>query len=73
MEISFIIPAYNAENYIKKCIDSIVNQGVSSSHYEIIIVNDGSSDDTHEICLQLQQEYPTIKYFNKGILEILDY
>tara|TARA_R110000868_G_scaffold317430_1_gene578259 strand:+ start:5022 stop:5993 length:972 start_codon:yes stop_codon:yes gene_type:complete len=65
MKISFIIPAYNAENYIKKCIDSILNQGVDAGHFEIIIVNDGSVDSTDDICLQLQRQYPTIKYFNK--------
>ena len=44
MKISFIIPAYNAEKYIIRCLDSIVSQNVED--YEIIVVNDGSTDKT---------------------------
>ncbi len=44
--ISFVIPAYNAENTIEKAVKSILNQKNSSLQYEIIIVNDGSKDNT---------------------------
>ncbi len=45
--ISFIIPAYNAGKYIKRCIDSIISLNLDD--YEIIVVNDGSSDNTSSI------------------------
>lgn len=47
MSISFIIPAYNAQASLRKCLDSILRQPYDE--YEIIIVNDGSSDDTRQI------------------------
>lgn len=45
--VSFIVPAYNVENYIEKCIDSLVSQ--THKKIEIIVVNDGSTDDTLKI------------------------
>lgn len=48
-DVSVIIPVYNCEKYIKKCIDSIYKQNTKLS-YEIIVVNDGSSDDSECIC-----------------------
>ena len=46
-EISVIVPIYNAQNYIEKCIDSIINQ--TKKELEIILINDGSTDDTDKI------------------------
>lgn len=51
--VSIIIPAYNAEKYIKDCIQSLERQ--SFSDYEIIIVNDGSKDKTGEVCKALAE------------------
>lgn len=48
MKISIIIPAYNAEKYIENCINSILNQDFDD--YEIILVNDGSTDKTAKLC-----------------------
>ena len=48
-KISVIVPVYNRETYIEKCLDSIVKQ--SYKNLEIILVNDGSSDKTEEIAL----------------------
>lgn len=47
-EISIIIPVYNSEKYIERCINSILAQ--TFSDYEIIIINDGSNDQSGEIC-----------------------
>lgn len=49
MKISIIIPCLNSAEFIGKCLDSILIQGVDSSEFEIIIVDDGSSDDTKKI------------------------
>lgn len=50
--ISIIIPAYNAEQTLKRCLDSVFDQDFGS--YEVILVNDGSTDGTIEIALQYQ-------------------
>jgi len=47
-EITVIVPAYNVENYIDKCISSLVYQTLNKSKYEIIIVDDASSDGTRK-------------------------
>ena len=46
--LTIVIPAYNVEKYIGQCLNSLINQNVSN--FNIIIVNDGSTDDTEEIC-----------------------
>ncbi len=46
--ISIIVPVYNAENYLDKCLESILNQ--TYKNLEIILVNDGSTDRSSEIC-----------------------
>ncbi len=46
MKLSIIIPAYNVSKYIGKCLDSVIDQNLPASEYEIIVVNDGSTDNT---------------------------
>lgn len=53
-KISIIIPAYNVENYIQSCINSILNQ--SYKNFEIILIDDGSTDKTFEICDKYAQK-----------------
>lgn len=66
--LSIIIPMYNLEKYIAKCLDSIVSQ--IDKNVEIILIDDGSSDKTKETCLKYSKEYEQIKYFyqeNAGV------
>lgn len=58
-KLSIIIPAYNAENYIERCIDSILDQQYNNE-IEIIVVNDGSTDSTEGILENYCRKYPTI-------------
>lgn len=60
--LSVIIPAYNVERYIEKCIDSIKNQ--IDNTMEIIIVDDGSSDSTATICDMYAEENKNIRVFH---------
>jgi len=61
MKVSIIIPIYNAENYLKKCLDSIINQ--TYKNIEIILINDGSTDNSLEICKQYKDD--RIKLINQ--------
>lgn len=48
MELSIIIPVYNVEKYIEKCLESIYNQGADKKRFEVIVVNDGTKDHSIE-------------------------
>ena len=68
-KISVIIPTYNSEQYLKDAIDSVINQTIGFDNIELIIVNDGSNDNTDRICLELKEKYSNIVYVkqkNKG-------
>ena len=70
VKVSFLIAAYNIENYIEKCLRSIMNQ--SLKEIEIIVVDDGSKDSTLSIIKKLSCSDSRIKYIsqeNKGIIE----
>lgn len=62
--LSVIVPAYNAESSLNKCLTSIMNQ--SYQDFEIILINDGSKDNTKQICDQLAQEYKKIRVLHKN-------
>ena len=65
MFFSVLVPVYNAEQYIDRCIKSIVEQ--SEDDYEIILVNDGSTDGSLEKCLEWGKKYPNlVKVINKN-------
>ncbi len=61
--VSFIIPAYNAHLYIERCIRSICAQ--TYRNLEILILNDGSTDDTLALCQRLKEEDPRIVLIDK--------
>lgn len=67
-KISLVVPVYNVENYIEKCLDSIINQ--SLANIEIICINDGSTDNSLEILNSYAKDDDRIKIFtfeNKGL------
>ncbi|MFR6245818.1 MAG: glycosyltransferase family 2 protein [Romboutsia timonensis] len=61
--VSIIIPIYNSEKYLKKCIDSILEQ--KYNNLEIILINDGSTDNSGKICDRLAIEDKRIKVIHK--------
>lgn len=69
---SIIIPIYNVEEYLEETLDSIINQTLDfEKHVQIILVNDGSPDNSEEICLRYRNKYPSnilyIKKENGGV------
>ena len=60
---SIIVPAYNVENYIEECLDSILKQDCKD--YEIIIVDDGSKDGTGKICDKYKEKYEALCVFHQ--------
>ena len=68
-KFSVIIPTYNSEQYLEDAINSVINQTIGFENIELIIVNDGSTDNTKEICKKLKEKYSNIVYVeqkNKG-------
>ena len=61
IKISFIIPIYNSSRYLEKLLSNLLSQ--EGGDYEIIIIDDGSSDSGHEIIKQYQAKSDKIKYF----------
>ena len=63
LKVSIIVPVYNAEKYLKKCLNSICCQ--THENLEIILINDGSTDDSANICKQFQSKDKRIIYIEK--------
>ena len=56
---SLVLPVYNVEPYIRRCVNSILEQ--KFDNYEIILVDDGSTDDSGKICDELQKKSKKIR------------
>lgn len=70
MKLSIIIPLYNKEEYIERCLKSLLNQDIVSNQYEIIIVDDGSTDTSAEIAQNYADNHFNIYCFrqkNRGV------
>ena len=61
--ISVIVPVYNVKNYLEKCLDSIINQ--TYKNLEIILINDGSTDESLDICYMYEKKDNRIKVYNQ--------
>lgn len=58
MKLSIIIPVYNCEDYLRQCLDSVVNQTIND--FEILVVNDGSPDNSQIIIDEYVERYPSL-------------
>lgn len=61
MKLSIVVPIYNVERYLRKCVDSLLAQDLSSQGYEIILVDDGSPDGCPIICDEYASKHENIK------------
>ncbi len=71
VKYSILVPVYNVEQYLSKCLDSIVNQEFKSEDFEVILVDDGSSDSSGQICDSYSDRYGNVTVVhqdNKGLL-----
>ena len=66
--VSVIVPAFNVGGFIDRCFDSLMTQ--TFSDFEVILINDGSTDDTPERCRDISSRYPNVRYIsreNRGV------
>lgn len=66
MKISIIVPVYNVEKYLERCVCSLLNQDMPSSDYEIILVNDGSTDNSESIAKRLAEKHGNVHLYNQN-------
>lgn len=65
LSLSIIIPVYNVEDYLQRCVESVENQDIPQYNYEVILVNDGSTDSSAEICSVLVEKYANVRLVTK--------
>lgn len=73
-KVSIIVPIYNCEKYLNKCLESLYKQ--TYSNIEIILVNDGSTDESEKICMNYEQKNNKFKYYlkpNSGAADTRNY
>ena len=61
-KISIIVPVYNVENYLERCVESILKQ--TYTNFELLLINDGSTDQSGDLCDQLASKNENIKVFH---------
>ena len=64
VDISVLVPVYNVEKYLERCLDSVLEQQFDGS-FEVICVNDGSTDKSGEILEEYSKRYPNLKIINQ--------
>lgn len=60
MKLSVVVPVYNVERFLPRCLDSLLRQGMAPEEYEVICVNDGSPDRCESILSEYEQKHPDI-------------
>jgi len=65
MKLSILIPMYNASNFICNCLDSLINQDLPKEDYEVLIIDDGSTDDSYKVASDYVRLYSNFLLFSK--------
>ncbi|OWK74517.1 hypothetical protein CBW16_03665 [Flavobacteriaceae bacterium JJC] len=70
MKLSIIIPVYNSEKYLQRCLESVFGQDLPFSDYEVIVINDGSKDESKNIILHFKNQFENLLLIdqpNRGV------
>ena len=70
MDLSIIVPVYKVEKYIHTCIESIYKQGLDEDSFELIIVNDGTPDNSMEMIADFVEQHHNIRIINQDNLSL---
>lgn len=65
MLLSILIPVYNAERYLRRCLDSITKQVQDEGGVEVVVVNDGSTDGSLSIIKEYAEVYPYVRWTSR--------
>lgn len=65
-QLSVIVPCYNVEGYLPRCVDSLLHQDINAEDYEILLIDDGSTDDTAAICDRYAAQYPQVSVIHQA-------
>ena len=65
IRVSVIVPVYNAERWLRACLGALLDQGLGEDEYEIILVNDGSTDGSAAICESYAFEHPCVRFLSQ--------
>lgn len=65
MILSIIVPTYNVESYLSNCLNSLISQDITPEDYEIIVINDGSTDSSPEIAISYEKKYSQLKVIHQ--------
>ena len=65
VKLSIIVPIYGVEQYLRKCVDSLLNQNIPSSEYEIILVDDGGHDKCPQICDDYAEAHTNVRVVHR--------
>ncbi|NMH88173.1 glycosyltransferase family 2 protein [Flavivirga algicola] len=71
MKLSILIPMYNAESYIERCLDSLMHQDISKEEYEVVVFNDGSKDTSEAIVKKVAKTHTNVilhSHKNEGVI-----
>lgn len=66
LRLTYIVPVYNTEAYVLRCLQSLVNQGIPEEVYEIIVVDDGSTDGGRDLVKAFAGEHKQVRFFEQA-------
>ena len=66
--LSIIIPVYNVEDYLQECLDSILLKSGLTNNVEVLLINDGSNDNSKAICEKYATEYGIVHTYTKKMV-----